>query len=310
MKKSIYLPLGMAVLALLGTGCTAEDPANGLDIDQTIFADGDGSSSGSTENPLKRYRISWYEYQNIGYNFDYTTSGAPISCEWSNYNSYGSDANYSFEYGYSSEYPSAVAWATSTRIENTYQDCIINTKQKIENLQFEGGLLKSLSYWGEKVTENRYDGTVKTESLPGGDVRFEYDEADHLVKIIVDDNIYDMVWDAVGNLTEVNSPYFGTSTIEYTDITNRYGQWDPTLPVMGFFQTFGWFGKAPSHFPSKIMTSASLFEGIGGDYVRGSEDRWYDLDYRINYEGLIETVKWSESLNNYKEVRINYLQVQ
>lgn len=313
MKKKFYLPLGMAALALLGTGCTAEDPANGLDIDQTIFADGDGSSSGSTENPLTQYRINAYQFGLNGYGFDYSTSGAPIRCVIQAYSDYTYEAIFNFDYIGDSNYPSSVSWTSGKRYRVNWEDYTTYTEEKIENLQFEGGLLKSLIYSGVKTTCKDSDETVEDqETLPGHNVRFEYDDADHLVKILVDDTPYTMTWDAAGNLTEVNSPYFGTSKIEYTDVANRYGQWDPTLPVMGFFQTYGWFGTAPAHFPSKIQTASSLFDENSGS---GSRSRagtvaWYNLDYRINYEGLIETVKWSQSLNNYKNVDINYLQVQ
>lgn len=313
MKKSIYLPLGIAVLVLLGTGCTAEDPANGLDINQTIFADGDGSSSGSTENPMTRYKISSYNFGSASYNFDYTTSGSPIGCEVADRDNYSYAAVYDFDYIAGSDYPSSVSWEYGKIYRVNWEEYTIYTEEKIENLQFEGGLLKSLIYSGIKITYKDSDGTVEDkETLPGHNVQFEYDDADHLVKILVDDTPYTMTWDAAGNLTEINSPYFGSSKIEYTDITNRYGQWDPTLPMMGFFQTYGWFGTAPAHFPSKIQTASSLFDENSGS---GSRSRagtvaWYDLDYSLNYEGLIDNVKWSQSLNNYKEVRINYLQVQ
>lgn len=313
MKKKFYLPLGMAALALLGTGCTAEDPANGLDIDQTIFADGDGGSSGTTENPLNRHRIRSY---NLGYNsfeLDYTTSGSPLRCKQSRWNNSNFEAKYDFEYAMGAEYPTAVAWESiEYPIWFNQEECYVVENHKIENLEFEGGLLKSLIYSGKRVISQYYDGyggeVMHDEILPAHNVKFEYDGAKHLVKIVVDNVAYDMTWNAAGDLVEVNSPYYGSSTIEYTNVVNRNGQWDPTLPVMGFFQTFGWFGVAPTHFPSKIQTNVLL--NINGSDGRSETASWYGLDYRVDYQGLIETVKWSVSLNNYTEANISYQYVQ
>ncbi|MDE5956892.1 MAG: hypothetical protein K2G78_01105 [Muribaculaceae bacterium] len=313
MKKKFYLPLGLAALALLGTGCTAEDPANGLDINQTIFADGEGGSSGSTENPLTRYRISSYYFGYNRFEFDYTTSGIPVKCmqnRWSESN-LDFEAKYDFEYGNGADYPTAVAWeSTECPIWFNQERCGVIANHKIENLEFEGGLLKSLIYSGKQVIVKVNGGEVVSDNmpLPAHNVKFEYDGAKHLVKIVVDSDVYDMKWNAAGDLVEVNSPYYGPSTIEYTNVENRYGQWDPTLPVMGFFQTYGWFGVAPTHFPSKIKTCVLLnTNGSGG---RAETASWYDLDYSIDYHGLIETVKWSESLNNYTEARIDYQYLQ
>lgn len=313
MKKKFYLPLGMAALALLGTGCTAEDPANGLDINQTIYADGDGGSSGSTENPMTRYRISSYNFGPNRFEFDYTTSGIPVKCVQGRWTGSNFEAKYDFEYGMGAEYPTAVAWESNEYpVWFQQEECVMVENHKIENLEFEGGLLKSLIYSGKRVISKYYGGyideVVSDETLPAHNVKFEYDEAKHLVKIVVDNDAYDMIWNAAGDLVEVNSPYYGPSTIEYTNVENRYGQWDPTLPVMGFFQTYGWFGVAPTHFPSKIQTYVLLNTDRSGS--RAETASWYDLDYRIDYQGLIETVKWSESLNNYTEANIGYQSVQ
>lgn len=306
MKKSIYLPLGMAVLALLGTGCTAEDPANGLDIDQAIY-EGDEGSSGSTVNPLTQYRISLYDFNNTQYKFEYRSSGTPVQVSKSGYNnSYGQqDTIFRIEYAANMDYPSAVEWSTETYV---YKEEVYRTvaNHKIENLEFEGGLLKSLIYSGNIVSYEYNDEVIEGVPYPSHDVKFEYDGAGHLVKILVDDTVYEQKWDAAGDLTEINSPWFGTSTLEYTNVVNRYGQWDPTLPFMGFFQIFGWFGTAPTHFPKTISTTA-----LSGDADTSSGNRAaaevYTLNYEINYQGLMEQVVWERSMSDRMSAYINYI---
>ncbi|MDE7342704.1 MAG: hypothetical protein K2N19_01640 [Muribaculaceae bacterium] len=298
MKKKFYLPLGLAALALLGTGCTAEDPANGLDINQTIYVDHNG---GSTENPLTRYRISSYDFNGGQYRFDYRPSGAPVEV------AKGGNTNTIFriEYAANMDYPSAVEWSTETYV---YEDEVYRTvaNHKIENLEFEGGLLKSLIYSGNIVSYEYKGEVIEGVPYPSHDVKFEYDGAGHLVKILVDDKAYEQKWDAAGDLTEINSPWFGTSMLEYSEVGNRYGQWDPTLPFMGFFQAFGWFGTAPVHFPKTISTKALSDDPDASSGSRAAAEV-FTLDYYLDYNGLMEQVAWARSTNNGMSVYINYI---
>ncbi|MDE5901840.1 MAG: hypothetical protein K2H21_01345 [Muribaculaceae bacterium] len=307
MKRLLHLTFGMAALLTLGTACTAEDPANGLDIDQVIYdGDADSGNSGPTTNPLDTKLLSGYSFNNDNYQFEYSINGQPASAVKESYYNYWNTTR--FDFGYDTpDNVTSVSWA-----ETVYNPGIEHVESSVtavslDNLQFEDGLLKSLIYSAQRTDnmESYYDknghyvsATTQTTTLPGYTVTFEYNGR-NLVKINVGGTEYVQKW-VDGDLVEINSPYFGTSTIEYSDVENRFGQWDPTLPFMGFFQSFGWFGDAPLHFPNTITTSA-LNTGSSRQTIACA------LDYYITYSGLIERVRWSTSLSNYIEADLSYV---
>ncbi len=84
MKRILHLTFGMAALMTLGTACTAEDPSNGLDIDQTIY-EGNGNSDNPTVNPLDLKVMSGYGYNNGFCDISFDVSGNPFEAEVSRY---------------------------------------------------------------------------------------------------------------------------------------------------------------------------------------------------------------------------------
>lgn len=308
MKRILHLTFGMAALMTLGTACTAEDPSNGLDIDQTIY-EGNGNSDNPTVNPLDLKVMSGYGYNNGFCDISFDVSGNPFEAEVSRY--YQSISRFQFKY-LADNVVSSVKWIqyyeSNRRSENIEN---IEIHNSMDNLSFEDGLLRSLIYSGEeKITYSSYydnntgeyvDSRVETKALPGHNVEFDYDGR-KLVKITVDGAEYVQKW-SNGDLVEINSPFYGVSTLEYSSVENRYGQWDPTMPLMGFFQTLGWFGDAPAHFPNSINTSAFKDD----DGLSGTA-RSYGLDYYINYEGLIEMVRVSETLDNSVDYNLKYVE--
>lgn len=81
MKRILHLTFGMAALMTLGTACTAEDPSNGLDIDQAIY-EGDGNSDNPIVNPLDRKLMSGYRYNNGSCVISFDVSGNPLEAVW------------------------------------------------------------------------------------------------------------------------------------------------------------------------------------------------------------------------------------
>lgn len=312
MKRLLHLTFGMAALLTLGTACTAEDPANGLDIDQVIYAgDYNPSDPGGSNNPLNHYIMSEYSFNDRSCGISFNVNGDPIEASTSFRDSYYNDRTSQFRFEYlTDDVVSSVKWSDITDMYYDEQIEKIEIRHRMDNLSFEDGLLKSLIYSGEKKTYYRQywdsnisdyvDARVETETLAGHDVKFDYDGR-NLVKITVDGAEYVQKW-SNGDLVEINSPYYGVSTLEYGTVENRYRQWDPTMPLMGFFQTLGWFGDAPLHFPKSIRTSA--LDVNNGNRATVSN---CGLDYYINYDGLIETVRWSVTLNDYKECRLGYV---
>ena len=88
----------------------------------------------------------------------------------------------------------------------------------------------------------------------------------------------------------------------YGEIVNRYGQWDPTLPFMGFLQAFGWFGKAPEHFPVGINTCFNPALAESGETPSN-----YGLDYCLDYRGVITQSKWVFGVGNEMYVDYQYI---
>ncbi len=144
-----------------------------------------------------------------------------------------------------------------------------------------------------------------------GEVTFSYNSSAQLTNINVNGTDYAQVWDANGDLVEINSPYFGTSTLKYGDVVNRWAQWDPTMPLMGVFQVFGWFGAAPVHFPTEITTSGSPFlSALGLDESRAESAYTLSLDYNISWEGRLSMVRANWLLNQYTECSLDYISMK
>lgn len=297
MKKFIYIPAtAMAALALITGGCTASDPDNGLEIDQVITdEDNDDSDSNTpTENPKDTYHLTSYRQASKEYRIAYEpVSWLPLSVSV-----YDSDnSNKEFTFTHENQTVTEIIWNSTEYAYEEMENLTLVKEGKLSNLQFEDGLLKGCSYSETVTTYNSINDItdIKTEAYT---IAFYYDPEKHLTRIIANNQVFDQTWDDNGDLITINSPKYGKSNIQYSTVENRWLQWEPTLPFMGFFQTFGWFGTAPKHFPSSIaMTEGTLLDT---EYTSAA------LDYYIDYNGTITQTSWKFSTDAISEAVFSY----
>lgn len=292
MKKRIYFPLALAAVALLATGCTAEDPDNGLDISEVIIPDDAVVVPDPTpENPMEHNLLRSYRLGEREFIFDYTATHKPLNVTCYNSSYMQNERQTKFLYIGAQNYPTSMEWSFETWSDRDNGNFRV-TEAALQNMEFNGdGLLVSAIYSSQYTDYTSFNPGATTQGAQAN-VKFDYDTDKHLVKITVNDQIYEQKW-ADGDLVEIHSPYapFGRSTITYSAIENRYGQWDPTLPFMGYLQAFGWFGTCPKHFPKAINTAFNPENGQEGD------NKDYTLDYYLNYDGLMTQSMWKYSLN-------------
>lgn len=307
MKKRFYMPLALAAIAVMAGGCTASDPDNPKDISEAITdgGDDDGNGNGSTtKNPLEDVILTGYS-SNGSCSFNYDAFEQLVEA---NLDFYRSDrpnkvVNVKFGYGTGMSLPIAMTWE--------YNDYLMNQTveyrhvfSSLDEITFDADKCFVSAKYATEYVDYDYSGNGlnKPEAVRTyADVKCEYDSDKHLVKITVGDKSYEQKWEN-GDLIEINSPYYGKSTIMYGEIVNRYGQWDPTLPFMGFLQAFGWFGKAPEHFPVGINTCFNPALAESGETPSN-----YGLDYCLDYRGVITQSKWIFGVGNEMYVDYQYI---
>ncbi len=288
----------MAALALLAGGCTASDPDNALDINQAITDNNDNDDDSDAKDPTGEYHLTSYRIGNCGYSLSYDPiSWLPISATAQSEDSYGNPTTTNYTFTVIDNQVTEVRWNTK---EEIYQeDYHYNTSETVlSDLQFEDGLLKGCSYTSTAI---KYDhsGAVLSQDNTSYTVAFTYDSEKHLTRIVANNQVFDQTWNENGDLISINSPMYGKSTVNYTTVENRWLQWEPTLPFMGFFQTFGWFGKAPKHFPSSISKS-------DGSLLPDQDFKSASLDYYIDYDGTIQQARWTYTSAFYYDVNFGY----
>lgn len=295
MKKLFNLLSSIGAGMILVTSCSAPEPEGGLPIDETVFTESNGDEA---QNPLENLRLSGYSSTSYSYNFNnsfsasYRTSGEPNNVQYYK-QIYNNDihatceVNISFSYSGLTSYPVGMTIVrTENRSDNDnsiyYQENI-----GITDMVFENGLLMGFNYESSLST----DDTTENETKTFHEVSISYDN-DRLTVFNIDGQEYVQTWNDAGDLEEINSPYYGYSRVTYSTVPNVYGQWDPELPLVGFMQSFGWFGKAPAHYPKIISTSAPVY----GNYTGTNQEM--AVDYYISWEGFFDKIKSSAGSNS------------
>lgn len=300
MKKFFYFSFAMAFLTL--ASCSAPEPGNGLPIDQPIY---EGDNQEEKPNPLPNYRLSAifgdnYSGTTVNSSISYRVSDTPETITIQRVNESAEDylrqtISRTLKFGYTLEgnLPESIAITSTKTIEGSEFSNPLTSVINVTDMQFsEAGLLQSLNY-----TE---DGAELVHTVSLG-----YDDDNHLILITVDETEeFIQEWNADGDLTRISSPFYGESVLTYSTVENKYGQWDPELPLFGVLQQFGWIGKAPAHFPGTINTAAPVYGNPGG-----TSPKLYALDYYVslNYYGLFNKVKASSGLEDSFTLELNFI---
>lgn len=290
MKKFYYLSFIIGLSMPLITSCSAPEPENGKDINETIFSSSDDSENA---NPLADKRLTSFSSSSSS-NFSesfyayYHSSGQPDRANYQKqYQSNSIDSSFIYEmnmnYTWATQYPEGIKIFKTAQI-NDYETQLTYLDETIEisDMVFEDNLLMGFNYISSEETES-----------PIHQISFSYVD-NRLTLINIDGNEYSQKWDDNGDLVEINSPFYGSSRIQYTEVENTWGQWDPQLPLLGFFQSFGWFGNAPVHFPKMISTSAPVY----GNYSGTSQA--ISLDYYLSWYGYVTQIKATAGSNSEK----------
>lgn len=268
-----------SVTAVAFSSCTASDPDNGLDINvpaDEIF------EPDAPENPLNTYYLKGIESGHS--NAEIAEMPYSVETEYLLgttlphsmnvfYPNNLTDENhirysYSFEYESDSEYPAQISITRSdSGTTSFYNPTYIPVEEsRMYDIVFKDGVIESCKYG---VT-SALSGGVMIPVVDAHTVSFTYKEG-YLTEIRYDDKIFTQEWNAEGDLVRISSPVYGNSSVEYSTVINRYGQWDPTFPFMGQMQVFGWFGKTSVHFPRIIRNT----DNEGNPHT-------YQYDYNIS----------------------------
>ena len=323
MKKQFEL-FGMLLLGLgVLSSCSAPEPDSPIPADETYLLstnqddryisnyDIGEQDSEDFANPADFLVNSWGENYNGGYSFTYDFSNrvSSISRQSNNYDN--QEINYSIDYAAAADQtPSEIS------IKRYVRDMAdISISGRLHDIQWDGNLMTAATYDETLVIDrNEYDdyGNRITETKEATRlVTFSYDRNQQLTMLTVNGVEYPFVWDANGDLKSFESPEYGNVEIVYYGVKNIKRQWDPSLPIMGPMQLFGWFGKAPAHYVEITEQKKPADEYYNLSEVNKSIKRDYLLHGKYNnpdLNGLIYKFRiyYSNVVNDYTEYEVNY----
>ncbi|MBD5418477.1 MAG: hypothetical protein HDR48_00340 [Bacteroides sp.] len=288
MKKIFYLPLLLSAFLPAMTSCSAPEPEGGLPIDDAVYVDEDDSQDPLKSLVLTSYSCDSYSYSRYFLQFqgEYSYAGYPTKSVLYRTEVYPSDDveqttslyRYNVAYTYNRENLSSFPESVKITKDLMASDWMTIEDIEMTDMTFDNGLLMAFNFTSDKDNASHQ-------------VSLSYDN-ERLITIMIDNLEYTQKWDSNGDLIEINSPHFGKSLLTYSSVKNRADQWDPELPLFGFMQTFGWFGKAPAHYPKSIKTAARVYGNVAEDV----ED--IALDYYISWDKYFNEVKANTGLSS------------
>lgn len=224
-------------------------------------------------------------------NYEYDSQNRIVTC------SMGSDETYEMTYKGNSTVPSQIVIRSydyySPELYGDEEERFLSDESVCTVTDSSNGRITACSFvekeWAivykEKVVNGEIRGYNEIE-LKEQDFytqKLEYDAQGHCTYTADSDGDWSRINWKNGLLTDIRHDDGDYLTIEYCDVENPVGQWDPLLPCFGPIQIAGWFGKAPERF-----VKSYYYHTVEDDF-----DEHVEISYRLLSNGLIQAARYN-----------------